>query len=58
MTCYEYCSRYSVCNYEISVKPVHAITSIKQSQALTGHIFLSCHRHFHLNCVCAEAVEA
>jgi hypothetical protein len=29
-----------------TVKPTHAVTSIKQSPVLKGHPFLSCHRKF------------
>ena len=32
-----------------TVKPAHAVTSIKQPPVLKGHIFLYCHRKFHLN---------
>jgi hypothetical protein len=32
-----------------SKKPVHAVTSIKQPLVLKYHIFLSCHRKFHMN---------
>ena len=33
----------------ITVKPALAITSIKQSHVLKGHLFLSCHGKFHMN---------
>jgi hypothetical protein len=32
-----------------TVKPAHAVTSIKQSPVLKGHLFLSCHRKFCMN---------
>jgi hypothetical protein len=33
-----------------TVKPAHAVTSIKQPPALKGHLYcLSCHRTFHMN---------
>ena len=34
---------------QYTVKPAHVVTSIKQSPVLKGHIFLSCHRTFHMN---------
>jgi len=38
-------------NYQFknTVKPVYAVTSIKQSLVFKGNIFLSCHRKFHMN---------
>ena len=33
----------------ITVKPAHGVISIKQSPVFKGHIFLSCHRKFHMN---------
>jgi hypothetical protein len=35
--------------YTCTVKPAHAVISIKQSPVLKGHFFLSCHRKFHMN---------
>jgi len=32
-----------------TVKPAHAVTSIKQSPVFKGHLFLSHHRNFHMN---------
>jgi len=32
-----------------TVKPAHAVTSIKQSSVLKGHLFLSCHGKFYMN---------
>jgi hypothetical protein len=32
-----------------TVKPAQAVTSIKQSPVLRGHLFLSCDRKFHMN---------
>ena len=35
--------------YISTVKPAHVTTSIKQLPVLKGHLFLSCHRKFHMN---------
>ena len=35
---------------EIQSKPSNEVTSIKQSPVLKGHLFLYCHRKFHMNC--------
>ena len=32
--------------YIYTVRPVHAVSSIKQSHVFKGHILLSCHRTF------------
>ena len=40
-----------VCRHDLfnTVKPAHAVTSIKQSPVLNVTFFLSCHRKFHMN---------
>jgi hypothetical protein len=35
--------------YSNTVKPAHVITSIKKSPVFKVHLFLSCHRKFHIN---------
>jgi hypothetical protein len=35
--------------YTYTVKPVHAVTSIKQLPVIKFTFFLSCHRKFHMN---------
>ena len=34
---------------QYTVKPVHAVSSMKQSHVLKGRLFLSCRRQFHMN---------
>ena len=34
---------------QYTVKPIHAVTSIKQSPVLKGHLFLFCRRTFKMN---------
>jgi len=34
---------------KVTVKPVHAVTSIKQTPVFKDHLFLSSHRKFHMN---------
>ena len=40
---------YAYMYIEYAVKPVHEVTSIKQSPVFIGNIFLSCHRKLHMN---------
>ena len=42
-------NRSNTGNLQITVKPVHVVTSIKQSLVLKGHLFLSCHKQFDMN---------
>ena len=35
--------------YIYTVKPVHVVTSIKQTPALKGNFILSFHKKFHMN---------
>jgi hypothetical protein len=42
-------NRSNTGNIQITVKPVHVVTSIKQSLVLKGHLFLSCHKQFDMN---------
>ena len=35
--------------FDDTIKPVHVVTSIRQSSVLKGHIFLSCCRKFLMN---------
>jgi NADPH:quinone reductase-like Zn-dependent oxidoreductase len=45
-------STHCIGTEEVSVKKTftaHAVTSIKQLPVLESHIFLSCHRKFHMN---------
>jgi len=39
----------STCTLANTVKHVHAVTFIKQSPVLEGHLFLICHRKFYIN---------